>query len=1306
MKTFFFKFFFLIQITGLIDCTNDIQNRLSCPKGKWGANCTEDCDSNCNITTTNCDEESGICFECNSGYYPNKKECIQCPIECKFSLCSSEGCHECSEEKGYGNWCNFTCSNCLDSTQEGKYCSREDGKCYGQCVEGFFGDKCNDKCIEKCDTTIENCDKDTGNCKYCYSGYYPPLCESCREDCKECSSFDICTVCTDKHYFGIICDKPCSKNCKETEDDSPICDIENGICYSCKDTFYGEQCTDECKPNCKQCNQTTGICLECFSDYYLSENNECMKCRDTCDQCDKDKCIECKSLEVFGDNCTDKCPEHCYFEEGTRKCDRDTGFCKSCDEFFEGNKCDHCIMGKWGSSCEVNCSEGCDISIKNCEMTTGSCESCIKGYYGTRCEYICPDFCIDCNQKGECLECEIGYYLDETKCKKCESDYCEGGCTKEGCIKCINDTFWDKWCEQECPLHCKEQKCKKDTGYCECEDYFRGEQCDKCIFNHTGTNCNLFCNRGCNISEELDINCDIDGKCSCQLGFYKEDCSKECPNNCNFTEGNCDKEEGYCLSCINGFFSKNCDIQCLDQNCLSCNFETGECLICKEDYYLNGTDCMKCPSTCKGGCTIDGCLDCKSNIQFGQYCNETCPLHCLYTDETKRKCNQIDGKCIFGCEELFEGDQCEKCTTRHYGINCTEICNKGCKTECDRDTGSCKLCEMGYWGDNCNDTCPVYCDTQVKNCGKENGYCRNCYSGYYLNNCTKCPLQCDFACDEESGCERCISKKYGDWCDKDCNSTCEDNCDKNTGVCDSCKQGYYSDYCEQECSGCLEGCSQNGGKCLNQKCKDSFFNPELCNKKCGSNCENNLCDIYSGDCLSCRDKRYGPNCEFTCSKECQDDPRIDCCFAKSNHITYPNFSLSIDEYGNDMNSEYFMLTFYIGEGLKTKIEALIDFDSNYPLIVFDKSVHYVIKQGNLSIVEAYDSSLSYSFNKTEKEENIECFFFNSKFIGDLVKEKIYFFTNVNEEKEIIAHFLQPKSIEVNQKFNINKPINAIVGLGFLNTFCDDLYQSGLITKNIMSKIKEGNKINLLFGDYPKEIKKEFIQLTTMIPLQKFSIRNQYEIQAKLSGFTYLYNKAYKFEQNITLSNSVSNVLHFTQSYQPFFDKIYFKDYLDSICTLKVINKETKQYICEEDPSQLKLPLFGLIIDGYIYYLSKDILFKKIKDNTYEFQIVIKTTPKIILGKEFLSSYKAIYNNGNHTFNFFGETKRLTINITDPTGWSDSSNNEWLTPGAITVLSIFGIVLFVLAIYIIYYCSREPKLPEEEDSLLGSNFIHN
>ena len=96
-----------------------------------------------------------------------------------------------------------------------------------------------------------------------------------------------------KDYFGIICDKPCSKNCKETEDDSPICDIENGICYSCKDTFYGEQCTDECKPNCKQCNQTTGICLECFSDYYLSENNECMKCRDTCDQCDKDKCISC-----------------------------------------------------------------------------------------------------------------------------------------------------------------------------------------------------------------------------------------------------------------------------------------------------------------------------------------------------------------------------------------------------------------------------------------------------------------------------------------------------------------------------------------------------------------------------------------------------------------------------------------------------------------------------------------------------------------------------------------------------------------------------------------------------------------------------------------------------------------------------------------------------------------------------------------------------------------------------------------------------------------------------------------------------
>ena len=98
-----------------------------------------------------------------------------------------------------------------------------------------------------------------------------------------------------------------------------------------------------------------------------------------------------------------------------------------------------------------------------------------------------------------------------------------------------------------------------------------------------------------------------------------------------------------------------------------------------------------------------------------------------------------------------------------------------------------------------------------------------------------------------------------------------------------------------------------------------------------------------------------------CDKDCFDknideDDRIDCCYVKNNAIEKKNFSVIIENYKNESfyyrNKKYenyeknefddfenYFLNLSFGS-MKKEINILIDFNSNSPLILFNKNTKF------------------------------------------------------------------------------------------------------------------------------------------------------------------------------------------------------------------------------------------------------------------------------------------------------------------------------------------------------------------------------
>uniref|UniRef100_A0A8W8NYE9 EGF-like domain-containing protein n=1 Tax=Magallana gigas TaxID=29159 RepID=A0A8W8NYE9_MAGGI len=238
------------------------------------------------------------------------------------------------------------------------------------------------------------------------------------------------------------------------------------------------------------------------------------------------------------------------------------------------------------------------------------------------------------------------------------------------------------------------------------------------------------------------------------LGYYGENCSTPCPENCK--GGDCDIVDGTCVSCVPGYSGSMCNIVC------------GACYEKEQCDFKNGT----CPNGCEDGYKGRQCKTVCTNNTYGPNCSMTCG-HCLYL--YGEKCNHVTGQCPRGCASGFQGDLCvesrsefrnttlawstynatdkfknktlvrpmnDGCLTLgYYGEKCSTPCPKNCKGgDCDIVDGTCISCVHGYTGSICNKVCNN--NTYGPNCSMTCGHCLYLY-GEKCNHVTgQCPRGC------------------------------------------------------------------------------------------------------------------------------------------------------------------------------------------------------------------------------------------------------------------------------------------------------------------------------------------------------------------------------------------------------------------------------------------------------------------------------------------------------------------------------------------------------------------------------------
>ena len=280
------------------------------------------------------------------------------------------------------------------------------------------------------------------------------------------------------------------------------------------------------------------------------------------------------------------------------------------------------------------------------------------------------------------------------------------------------------------------------------------------------------------------------------------------------------------------------------------------CLSTCEDH---STALVKACSLCLGDLAPENRLHQEPDIELSDG-NNQCAMEC------KGIC--LDPKC-----EVSAPENCSSCAPGYKGKSCQKRCAPGCTGECHGETGFCMACPAGNFGPECEFTCPQNC--LDKTCSAARGTCMSCTTGFVGENCS----------------EACPQGFYGKGCGFRCEDTCKgDHCSQVNGACvEGCKPGYFGIRCERACpaniygqdclsncpAACAEGvpCHHETGRCM-VGCLPGFRGPH-CDKTCpvnkyGANCQFNcsvscfhqLCNAFSGTCLTCEEQFYGSLCQF------------------------------------------------------------------------------------------------------------------------------------------------------------------------------------------------------------------------------------------------------------------------------------------------------------------------------------------------------------------------------------------------------------------------------------------------------------
>jgi len=299
------------------------------------------------IYTIQCGEEIiDHCIQCGTG--ENSETCAQCESN-YFLFLFNYLCLPC--DSLYGDvGCNGNChknGNIFTCDENG-------------CKEGYYN--VNGVCFQ-CDQNSPNCVKcnylppegysvtDTNErifkCKECISNEYAIINYACHKcyigNCTKCqyienSTNSTCIKCNDNFYINSTggCSKIYTINstggyCNYSTD-NPI-DYDNIRCIAYEGyTIVNHTKFFECPSYCRKCyyniETNKAVCQECFQNYKINSNGNCINCGYKCRYCNLDNnqnpiCTQCESgYNLYNGSCV-KCPENCYrciIEYNSTKC--------------------------------------------------------------------------------------------------------------------------------------------------------------------------------------------------------------------------------------------------------------------------------------------------------------------------------------------------------------------------------------------------------------------------------------------------------------------------------------------------------------------------------------------------------------------------------------------------------------------------------------------------------------------------------------------------------------------------------------------------------------------------------------------------------------------------------------------------------------------------------------------------------------------------------------------------------------------------------------------------------------------------
>jgi Notch-like protein len=404
--------------------------------------------------------------------------------------------------------------------------------------------------------------------------------------------------------------------------------------------------------------------------------------------------------------------------------------------------------------------------------------SCAKGYSGETC-MVNVDDCTPnpCQNGATCADgvndftcnCAEGYSgpTCATNIDECASRPCQNGGTCTDGIAGFSCTCADGFTGATCGTNiddCAPNPCQNggtctdgiDTFTCSCVAGYNGTTCqnniDDCAPNP--------CQNGGVCTDQVN-----GFSCACPPGYEGNTCSgniDDCSSNPCQNGGTCtDGINGYTCTCPAGYNGENCQNNvddCAGTPCLN----GGACTD-----LVNGFSC-----TCATGYDGTTCESCATGYQDNDQngtCAPTCATSGLGNCSGHGTCSDTTGTAVCGCDQGYDGVNCESCATGYQDNDQNGACAPTCATSglgncsghgsCSDATGTAVCgCTGGYVGTTCascgagtqdndgNGVCTATCATSgLGNCSGH-GSCSDatgtavcgCTGGYVGTTCDSC----------------------------------------------------------------------------------------------------------------------------------------------------------------------------------------------------------------------------------------------------------------------------------------------------------------------------------------------------------------------------------------------------------------------------------------------------------------------------------------------------------------------------------------------------------------------------------------